>query len=39
VVHYGAFSVELSDADIEKTLQSAHGVTGQFLTGYTGSNP
>lgn len=29
----GTFSVELTDADIEKTLQSAHGVTGQFLTG------
>ena len=29
----GLFSVELTDADIEKTLQSAHGATGQFLTG------
>jgi hypothetical protein len=29
----GIFSVELTDADIEKTLQSASGVTGQFLTG------
>jgi hypothetical protein len=29
----GTFSVVLTDADIEKTLQSAHGVTGQFLTG------
>jgi hypothetical protein len=29
----GVFSVELTNADIEKTLQSAHGVMGQFLTG------
>ncbi len=29
----GTFSVELTNADIEKTLQSAHGLTGQFLTG------
>jgi hypothetical protein len=29
----GIFSVVLTDADIEKTLQSASGVTGQFLTG------
>lgn len=29
----GVFSVELTNADIEKTLQSAKGVMGEFLTG------
>jgi len=29
----GVFSVELTDADIEKTSQSGQGVTGEFLIG------
>lgn len=29
----GVFSVELTNADIEKTEQSGHGVTGEFLIG------
>ena len=29
----GVFSVELTDADIVKTAESGHGVTGQFLIG------
>jgi len=29
----GIFSVELTDADIVKTLESAHGLMGEFLTG------
>lgn len=29
----GVFSVELTNADIEKTLQAGHGLTGAFLGG------
>ena len=29
----GVFSVELTDADIVKTTQAGHGVTGEFLVG------